>query len=468
MTRPRLRTRSVHLFCLFYFSVLTALAFPRIAVAEKVLAKGDDWEVYTDGRAGGFLSYVHGDALPQSTYGVDASGNQVLLHDVKGGGFDALAERQPDPSGMPGVLTQGTINSMRVRSGFIGNTLGLGVRNKITETTTATGYIQIWAWVESMQRQKNQPNYADVRQGYAKLQGSWGSLLAGRTRGLFSRGATDIDTMYAHRYGVGFPGSSAIDDHGPTQGHIGFGVAGSGFASGLIYGTPVLRGFQLNVGAFDPIQLQNGGWVRTKWPRAEGEMTFERLFGETGKVVLFANGAYQTLYLNNYCPVAIPPAQQVPCSATAKGVGYGGRFELGPVRLGVAGHYGRGLGLNYALEVSDANSDSETNLRLSDGYYVQSMFVLRKFDVSAGWGITRIFLNPSDNKTVADPTDPTGTRQIIAHSVIKHQMGISAGVVYNYTPSLHFDLDFFRAEAAWFLGEKQVVYVANSGMIFNW
>jgi hypothetical protein len=47
-------------------------------------------------------------------------------------------------------------------------------------------------------------------------------------------------------------------------------------------------------------------------------------------------------------------------------------------------------------------------------------------------------------------------------------MGISAGVVYNYTPSLHFDQDFFRAEAAWFLGEKQVVYVANSGMIFNW
>ena len=52
-------------------------------------------------------------------------------------------------------------------------------------------------------------------------------------------------------------------------------------------------------------------------------------------------------------------------------------------------------------------------------------------------------------------------------------MGANAGIVYNWTPNLHFDLDFFRAEAAWFgangyPGEKQVVWVSNGGMTVNW
>jgi hypothetical protein len=56
----------------------------------------------------------------------------------------------------------------------------------------------------------------------------------------------------------------------------------------------------------------------------------------------------------------------------------------------------------------------------------------------------------------------------IPHSVIKHQMGISAGVVYHVKPWLHLDADFFRADFEWFLGEKQVIYFANAGMTFTW
>lgn len=101
------------------------------------LVKADNWEVYTDGRAGAFLSYVHGDGLPRNT--VDANGN--LLHDIKGGGLDATASRQP--IGTTGQLTQGTIDEMRVRSGFIGNTLGVGVKRLLGPDYVVTGYIQI-------------------------------------------------------------------------------------------------------------------------------------------------------------------------------------------------------------------------------------------------------------------------------------------------------------------------------------
>jgi hypothetical protein len=419
------RQATVVVFCLASCSLLAT----NRAAAEKTLSKTDDWEVYTDGRAGAFFSYAHGDARP-----LPLVVNGTPLHDVVGGGLDA------------GAGADQTLDGMRVRSGFIDNIIGLGVRVRDGDTTYGS-YIQIWSFVESEAQEKNRVNFVDVRQGYAKVEGPWGSVLAGKMRCLFSRGATDIDTMYAHRYGLGYPGN--IDSNGPTLGHIGFGVIGSGFAAGLIYGTPVLGGLQLNVGIFDPIHLQ-GAWQRTKYPRGEAEATFQQTFGETAKVVLFANGAYQKVYqLGN------------DTSNTAGGVGYGGRIEVGPVHLGVAGHYGKGLGLNYALELSGASVDPTTDLRQSDGYYVQSQFVLGAVDLSAGWGITRVFLNPADRA----PDPQTGQ---IPHSVIKHQMGVSAGIVYHVKPWFHIDADYFRAEFEWFLGEKQVVNFANAGMVFTW
>jgi hypothetical protein len=420
-------------------SLSTTFVIPRSALAEKTLAKGDDWQVYTDGRVGGFLSWVHGDGPPVATQKIPLPDGTTADETIDGGGWGAQTDKQ-------NANDQGTVNMMRIRSGFLGNQLGLGVRGQITPWTTVMGYIQVWAFVESDSRTKGNPNPADIRQGYAKLEGLWGSFLAGRTRTLFSRGATDINVLYAHKWGVGFP--ALIDSKGPTSGMVGFGVLGSGFAAGLIYGTPVLGGLQLNIGIFDPAQLAGGGWFRTKYPRAESELTFERKFGETGKVVLFVNGAYQKVYKDQYCPTA-------PCDETAAGVGYGGRFELGPVHLGAAGHYGKGLGLNYALEGSYAALDSATHLRMFDGYYVQSQVVIRKFDLFAGWGIARVML------TDLDKTEK-------ALSVIKYQMGINAGIVYNVTPSVHLDLEYFRAEAKWWLDEKQVLHCGTTGMTFNW
>ena len=496
MTSPRSRAHRVRLYLLCCSFTLVASAFPRSAAAEKILAKGDDWQVYTDGRVGAFLSWVYGQGFPQNSYAYvqdpnnPGSYNQVTIHDVKGGGFSAFnAQGLVTGPGIPTGQTQydaGTINSMRVRSGFVANVFGLGVRGQVTPYTTVTGYIQIWAYVESEGRQKNLRNYADARQGYAKLEGWWGSFLAGRTRALFSRGATDIDTLYAHRWGLGWPGSSAIDTNGPALGQIGFGVMGSGFASGFIYGTPVLGTprlgvLQLNIGAFDPIEIQNNGWTRTKYLRPEAELTYERKLGEIGKIVLFGNGLYQKVYKSGYCAPPTPD-NPLPCEETAYGVGYGGRLELGRVHLGAAAHYGKGLGLNYALEASDASTDIDGNLRKNDGYYIQSQVVLGKFDLFAGWGIDRVFLTTVDNQKVLNPTrppaDPNWTKEqlqaeidqygVIPHSIIKYQMGINAGVVYNVTPFVHFDLDYFRAKAAWFLGESQVVNVLNGGLTFNW
>ncbi|MEP6653327.1 MAG: porin [Myxococcales bacterium] len=455
------------------------------ARAEKVLATVDGWQIYSDGRAGGFISYVHGDGYPQPDYGRDAMGNFVTTPvdtPQEGAGFRSVGSQSlafdPGMTGNQPVYTQGTIDLWRLRSGFISNVFGFGGRGPLTGSTNLTVYVQFWAFVENNNRQKNTPNYPDARQGYAKLDGPWGSFTMGRTRTLFSRGATDIDVLYAHRWGLGWPGK--LDNNGPTSGQLGFGVLGSGFSSSIIYGTPTIRGFQLNIGLFDPVQLQgDGAWTRTGFARPEAELTFERSFGSSGwgKIVLFANGAYQKVYKDSYCVPVLDSdtMKNIPCEQSVAGAGFGGRLELGPVHLGVAGHYGRGLGMYYAVEASDAAQDKEGNLRTISGTYVQSQVVLGKVDLFAGWGIAQVFLTDYDGKhKVQDPRDPMNpAARVLPFSVPKYQMGVNAGIVYNVSPALHVDLDFFRAEAAWygvngFAAHDQVVLVGNGGMTINW
>jgi len=436
-SRPRLVAA---LACL---SLSTALFFPRSAHAEKILVKGDNWDVYTDGRAGAFLSWTVGDGQPVSTGRMIDTPSGPMPESINGGGWLVSTTDGTE-------TTQGKVNTMRVRSGYIGNTLGVGVRSEIYPGLKASTYIQVWAVIEPDGRNKGTAIPADFRQGYAKLEGFWGSFLAGRTRTLFSRGATDINVLYAHRWGVGMP--DKIDSTGPTRGMVGFGVLGSGFAPGFIYGTPVLGGFQLNVGIFDPATMSAGALTRTQLPRAEAEATFERPLGSRGKVVLFANGAYQKVYRAGACT---PSAASGACDGTLAGVGYGGRLEVGPVHLGVAGHFGQGLGLNYALEQSPQAIDAQSNLRTFDGYYLQSQVVLGRFDLFAGAGITRLFL------TDYDKTQP----QV---SNVKNQIGYNAGVVYNLSENVHFDLEYMRAESHWFLDEKQILNNFASGMIVNW
>ena len=448
MKGSRSRTPAARLCFATLLSLSSLLALTGRAAAEKILLKSDGWEVFTDGRVGGFFSQVNGEGFPVPTFTVTNPDGSTTMDTVQGGGWSAETSNAAGSN-------QGTVNMSRIRSGFLGNQFNFGVRGQVTPDTTVTGYISIWAFIESISRQKNSANPADVRQGYAKLEGPWGSFLAGRTRTLFSRGATDIDVLYAHKWGVGFP--STIDNTGPTAGQVGFGVLGSGFAAGLIYGTPVLGGFHLNIGAFDPAVLSGSGQTRSEYPRAEAEATFEQTFGQTGKVVVFVNGAYQETYKDGACD---PTTNVGPCQTTLAGVGYGGRFELGFFHLGLAGHYGQGLGMGYALENSPAAFDNQGNPRKFDGYYAQTQFVLRRFDLFAGVGETRAFLTSLDKAATPAGSSP--------NSVIKYQRGYNAGVVFNMTPFVHFDLEYFRAEAAWWLGEHQVLNTADFGMTFNW
>jgi hypothetical protein len=445
------RTHGIVAICLG-LGLLTSLPARR-AAAEQTLVKTDKWELFTDGRIGGFASFAVGDAYPKST----------ALNTPYGGGVGTNDATSIDNTPPDTPLPQAKLRSLRIRSGFLSNIFAFGARTQISDMKL-TSYIQFWSDIESEGSRKYVPAPVDVRQGFLKLEGRWGSLAVGRMGTLFSRGAAEIDFLYGHGYGVGFP--TNLTSNGTTAGHVGTGVLGPGFAAGFVYVTPDLAGLHLNVGMFDPVVIV-GSWERTEWPRGEAELTFDQKFGSNGKVHAFVNGAYQTVYR---------PAEPDSTHTAAYGAGYGARVEVGPVHLGVAGHYGQGLGLYYALEASEASADTSLahRLRKSDGYYAQLQIALPKVDLNAGAGISRVFPLNAETRTIggmaqslpADGTpDPnTGNRQ----SLIKYQLGLSAAVVYHVSENLHFDFDYFRASFAWQFGEKQAVNFFNSGLTATW
>jgi hypothetical protein len=422
---------------------LAVVLFARTATAEVILGKSDGgFEFFSEGRVGGFVEQVTGDTLPTA---FDASGN--MIHTIGDGGVGVSGVYRTLPMG---AIGQGDVQGSRVRSGFLSNVLAFGLRRNLTPTTLVTGYIAIWAPIESENERKFVPVFPDAREGYVRVDGPAGRLLVGRTLTLFSRGATEINFLYGHRYGVGSP--AGFDTQGPSGGHVGYGVIANGFGAGIAYATPSFHGLMLTAGYYDPNRFVGFYWVRTKLGRPEAELTYDFAVGDRVRGHLFLNGAFQKIYAND--------SER---SSSVWGGGAGGRVEFSILRLGVAGHYGQGLGFDYAFDGSNAVVEiaRSQELRKFDGAYIQTQVVLGRTDVGVGAGVTRV------HQVAADEIPDPATGQIPT-SVLKQRIGVSAVVVYHFSDYLHFDFDYFRASAEWWLGEKQVVHTFNSGLTLTW
>jgi len=414
-----------------------SIALSAPASAEVVISKSDGWEVFTQGRVNAFFSYGAGDALP-----IARPGETI----PQGGGLDPSSDTIPPPNdpatGMPPAGVQGSFKSMRVRSGFVPNQLGIGLRRQENDDLTLSAYIGIWATIESEAMRKATKVFADAREGYGKIDSKrYGSLVVGKALELFSRGAVENDFLYHDGYALGYPGN--IDNTGPTNGMIGFGVLAAFFAPGFMYTTPDLAGLKLSVGIYDPT-TSAGNFEATRYARPEGELTYDLASGSTTKVHIFVNGAQQLFY-----------KASTNDSKSAYGVGYGGRLEVGPVHLGVAGHYGKGLGLNYAFEPGSVAVTQDGQLRFFDGYSAFAQVVAGRVDINAGWGMSRVMALPVDRAAGSNVSLPT-------------QQAISGGIVFHATPHLHLDLDVIHGMNKWSLGEHQNFNFVNAGVIVTW
>ena len=253
-------------------------------------------------------------------------------------------------------------------------------------------YIQIWSFIENEGRAKASRSIPDVRQGWAKLEGPWGSFTAGRVRGLFSRGATDIDVLYAHRWGVGWPG--AIDNNGPTQGMVGFGVLGSGFSAALLYGTPCsgacsstsapsTRPCSRRFGAWNAHQVSASGGGADVRAKVRGRLRQGRAVrqrrvpeGLQGRAL---HADVDRSRDDRHEPRLRRDGGRAPGTAAVS--------SSAPSTSGVAGHYGQGIGPQ--LRPRGRARPPRTcwaTCAGSTGWYVQTQVVLGKFDLFAGWG----------------------------------------------------------------------------------
>jgi hypothetical protein len=448
-----------------FVAIAGCTAVVRTASAEIPIVKSDTWEVYVAGRVGTFFSYGFGDGYPVPLVPMGKI--------VPGGGVEDGRDKRDlqdavDPAtGMADPTQQGKLGSMRVRSGFLPNILTLGVRKKLGHDTTLRAQLSMWGTIESPPNLSGQTGggqtpraggrsgllRTDFREGYLEVEAPWGTVTGGRFVSLFNRGMREMALLYGHGYGVGFPSADVSDylagslsEPGPSGGMLGFGALAATHADGVTYGTPSLAGLRINAGIFEGVLLKGAGWSTTRTPRPEAEVTYDYA-SPSFKTHLFANGGYQKLYKSDS-----------PDSETMYGTGYGGRFEVGPVHLGVGGHYGKGAGLYYTFDGSATLSssapvppDQQTNsLRTMSGVVAFLQLVAGQFDINLAAGQTQVKRVPADNN--------------FTDSVIKTQTGISAGVVYHLSENFHLDIDFMNTSFAWSGGEKQKVNFINTGV----
>ncbi len=455
------RCRRVRVAAVF---VCTMMAAATAARAEVTLAEAKGFRFFTDGRINTFASVGFGDDFPPSTPNPGGPSHAVIGNSSRNAHGQITDQADADNKYF----------AIRGRNGFLATVLGLGMRSKLGESTNIKGYLSLWGHAETYNRDRSsspaQLTY-DVREGYVAFDGPWGALTAGRQLGLFGRMSTDIDFNYGHNYGLGYP---CGDRQGPTCGHIGTGVMFPGFGAGFQYSTPSLGGLQLHVGLYDPVRLL-GAWDRASLPRPEAAISFEQKFANKGLLKFQVEGLWQEI--SRLEALSTTPPTSVVHRKSVWGVAGGGRFELGPVRLGAAAFHGKGLGQFYALQNSPAVFNSATlDVRTFTGVYGQGALVFGPLQVSAGAG--RVIVG----QLAEDKVD-------LNTSNAKGQYGLSFATYYRISEGFVLGLDYFRFSADWYgaprsttdpstmqpllqpgflAGEQQVVSYINAGATFQW
>jgi hypothetical protein len=128
----------------------------------------------------------------------------------------------------------------------------------------------------------------DMREVFFNVDGSFGTISAGRTLGLYQRQAILKDQTL---FGVGAAGG--IDGGGTTLGRIGFGYIYPEFRTRFAYKTPTINGFNLEVGVFDPQENTAGGNLfETDTPQFQAEANYNTTFTD-GTFGVWVGGIWQ-------------------------------------------------------------------------------------------------------------------------------------------------------------------------------
>jgi len=378
----------------------------RDAAAEIPLADAKGWTLTLDGRFNTFVSFSKGDQQPP---GIPAWSGGVEDRDAG----------------------TGSIQTTRIRSGFVENVFGFTLVKQLSATLKLTGRFALWVGT-AQERSKTDNPSVDVRDVYTLLEGPWGGLLAGRTLSLFGRGGILVDHEIQHGFGLGHPCAvrSAV---GGACGYAGHGLLYPSFNAGIVYNTPSLGGLQLSVGAYDPAVITERTYEITPYPRIEGEL----IFNLPKRFRIFADFLWQRLANNTPFLDAAGNniGEQV---ADASGFSAGAALNVGPLAMGGSFYTGKGLGIYIPMANTPLFSDEKGILRVTSGLVGMASLTFGEAKLAGGAGISQLKMTPTEK-------EPFSTLDIP-----KQQIGISFGYYQGIYKTITFALEYFQGRYQWY------------------
>jgi len=210
----------------------------------------------------------------------------------------------------------------------------------------------------------------DMREVFFNVEGSFGTVSAGRTLSLFSRGAILNDMTL---FGMGANGG--IDAGGTGLGRIAHGYTYAEFNTRFAWKSPDMNGFNLEVGIFDPQEGSGGstGNFETDTPQFQVAMNYSTSF-DGGSVALWADGIYQEMEGRTNAGTGATDFN-TSGEVTTSGFSLGANVAAGGLGVVVSMYDGEALG---SVRQVDTNSYQCVAARCeeadADGYYVQATY----------------------------------------------------------------------------------------------
>ena len=258
----------------------------------------------------------------------------------------------------------------------------------------------------------------DVREVFFNVEGSFGTVSVGRTLALFQRQSILNDMTL---FGVG--AFSTQEGGGTTLGRIGYGYVYGDFRNRFAWKSPDISGFSIEVGMFDPDEINSGGGnftPETDTPQFQTELTYNTTF-DGGSLDLWASGLYQEM------------TQNAGGDVTAQGISVGGKVAAGGLSVVATMYTGEAIGVfrtmqsiaagafNNAFQCAAANCTEAEN----DGYYLQGMYAL-------GGGATSIGLSYGESTQDADAAGNSANAHQLTTIGVYHDVNSWLKVVGEY------------------------------------
>lgn len=216
----------------------------------------------------------------------------------------------------------------------------------------------------------------DARQTYLTFgRPNFGEVKIGRDIGLFGSEAILNDiTLLAVGTAAGNAGPSNT-----SLGRIGTGYIYTDFQPQITYSSPKFGGFQVSVGAFQPLTTFGSAGEFNDTPGFQAKVSWDLAATDGGLGV----HAWLSGITQKHEPIGGLP------SYTARGVDLGAKLSFGPASL--LGYYytGSGLGTTGLFILA---TDALGRRRDSDGFYVQGTVALGKFTLGGSYGQSNLDL----------------------------------------------------------------------------